>query len=368
MEDERKSCSPTRALLTGAAGFAGSHCLRHLLTKTDWNLICPVSFSHRGLPERLISAVGDQMEPREWWDRITIMKFDLSSPINDTTMKLIGHVDFIINYASESHVDRSITEPASFIRNNVDLALNLLEFARKVGPKAVLLISTDEVYGPAPDDYKHREWDSIIPSNPYSASKAAQEVIAVSYWRTYNVPIIIVNAMNLIGETQDPEKFVPKVISKVLRSEEVPIHASMEGRIGSRFYLHARNLADAVLFLLRRGNVRLYSTTEGVVGQRPDRWNVVGEREVDNLELAKLIAKLVGKPLKYKVVDFHSSRPGHDLRYALDGAKIQAAGWNIPIHFEDSLRQLIGWTLKHKLWSERVEIKELGAPRPNDNS
>lgn len=337
-----------RVLLTGAAGFLGSHCLRHLLANTDWDIVCPVSFAHKGLPERITTAVDDE----QWWERITIVRCDLAAPINDTTAALFGDVDYIVNYASESHVDRSITHPAAFIRNNVDIALNLLEYARVAKPAAFVQISTDEVYGPAPAGYAHREWDATLPSNPYSASKAAQEAIAVSYWRTFGVPVVITNCMNLIGETQDPEKFVPMVISKVMRGEEVAIHASADGRIGSRFYLHARNLADAVLFLLRRGDISRYD--DGA--DRPDKWHIVGEREVSNLEMAEMIADMLGKPLNYRLVDFHSSRPGHDLRYALDAAKLTAEGWQPPVGLDDSLRTLIKWTQNHPLWADRMGL------------
>jgi len=335
-----------RVLLTGAAGFLGSHCLRHLMMETDWKVVCPVSFEHKGLPERIITAVDHD----EWWQRVEVIKCDLSSTINDTTIDKIGGVDYIINYAAQSHVDRSITHPVSFIRNNVDVMLNMLEYARVVKPQVFLQISTDEVYGPAPQGYANMEWDAVIPSNPYSASKAAQEAIAISYWRTYEVPVVITNSMNLIGEMQDPEKFVPMVIARVMRGEEVPIHASEDGtKIGSRFYLHARNLADAVLFLLRRGNISMY--TDGA--DRPDRWHIVGEREVDNLEMAQLIAKFLRCELSYRLEDFHSSRPGHDLRYALNGSKLAEAGWSMPIPFEESLRTLIEWSLRNPIWVNR---------------
>jgi dTDP-glucose 4,6-dehydratase len=332
--------------LTGAAGFLGSHALRHFMVNTDWHVVCPVSFAHKGLPERITTAVDQD----EWWHRITVVKCDLSAQINDTTRAMFGEIDYVVNYAADSHVDRSITDPVPFIKNNVDIALSLLEYARIARPKVFLQISTDEVYGPAPDGYAHAEWDAFIPSNPYSASKAAQEAIAISYWRTYGVPLIITNSMNLIGETQDPEKYVPMVISKILRGEEVTIHASADGKIGSRFYLHARNMADAVLFLLRRGNVSMYSTG----ADRPDKYHIVGEREVDNLEMAELIAKILDRELRYRLVDFHSSRPGHDLRYALEGKKIADLGWTMPVPFEDSLGTLIEWTQRHPLWANRT--------------
>ncbi len=335
-----------RVLLTGAAGFLGSHCLTHLLANTDWEVVCPVSFRHKGLPERLATAVARD----EWWGRVTVVKCDISCPINDTTRTVFGDVEYILNYASESHVDRSITDPVPFVKNNIDIILSILEYARAAKPAMLLHISTDEVYGPALGDHVHCEWSPIVPSSPYSASKAAQEALATSYWRTYDVPVVFINCMNPIGEMQDPEKFVPMTIGKVLRGEEVAIHASPDGHIGSRFYLHARNLADAALFLICRGQITVCDNG----ANRPDRWNVVGERELNNLEMAQLVAKLVDKDLRYRLVDFHSARPGYDIRYGLDGSKIAEAGWTTPVGLEDSLRRLVEWTVSRPLWLGRL--------------
>jgi dTDP-glucose 4,6-dehydratase len=257
----------------------------------------------------------------------------------------IGGIDYVLNVASESHVDRSIAEPAAFIQNNVALVTNMLDYARSYPVERFLHVSTDEVYGPAPAGTAHREWvDQYYPSNPYSASKAAQESIAYSYWRTYGVPVIITNTMNIIGESQDPEKFVPMVMKRILAGETVPIHASATGHVGSRFYLHARNQADALLFALGE-DAPTYAERRA-----PAKWHVVGEREMSNLEMAELIAAYIGKPLRYELVDFHSSRPGHDLRYALDGSKIAAAGWSAPLSLEESLERTIKWTLAHPEW------------------
>jgi dTDP-glucose 4,6-dehydratase len=222
---------------------------------------------------------------------------------------------------------------------------HLLDWARIAQPEKFLQVSTDEVYGPAPAGYAHREWvDQHFPSNPYSASKAAQEDIAFSYWRTYGIPLAITNTMNIIGETQDPEKFMPMTIKRVLSGEKMTIHASPNGEIGSRFYLHARNQADGLLHVLNQ-HFPLYGETE-----MPERFHIVGEREVNNLEMAQMIADAVGKPLNYELIDFHSSRPGHDLRYALDGKKILDTGWSLPIPLEESIKKTVEWTLAHPEW------------------
>lgn len=333
-----------RVLLTGAGGFVGSHVLRHLLTNTDWHLVCPVTFTHRGVADRIRLAVEDHPE---WAPRITVVRHDLATPVSPVTARTWGRITHCVNVASESHVDRSIAEPASFVLNNVALVCHLLDWARQQDHlETFLQVSTDEVYGPAPAGHNHAEWEGHRPSNPYSASKAAQEDIAFSYWRTYGVPLVLTNTMNIVGEMQDAEKYVPMVLRQVLRGETVPIHASPDGAtVGSRFYLHARNQADALLHVLTKLRPVPYGTAE-----LPSRWHVVGEREIDNLDMARLIADAAGRPLHYGFVDFHSSRPGHDLRYALDGSKLAATGWRAPLSLEESLARTVHWTMRHPEW------------------
>lgn len=330
-----------RVLLTGASGFFGSHLLRHLMVNTDWEFICICSWKHKGTPERVENAING-LET----DRVTIITHDLESPLTDYTKKRLGKIDYILNIASNSHVNRSIDNPGEFILGNTALAYNMLELARELKPDIFLQFSTDEVYGVAPEGINHPEWASIVPSNPYSASKASQEAIAISYWRTYNVPVIITNTMNLFGETQDSEKYTAQLIKKVNAGEMVTVHGS-EGNIGSRFYLHARNGADAVLFILKNLPPKKYNDGENML---PDRYNIVGDIEMNNLDLAKLVAKILDKELRYELTDFHKGRPGHDRRYALDGSKLKALGWNAPLDFETSLRNSINWTLKNPQW------------------
>jgi dTDP-glucose 4,6-dehydratase len=322
-------------LLTGIAGFAGSHIVEHLQANTDWQIIGLASFRHRGDALRT-----DPFDP----SRTTILHADLTAPISDRLAERIGDIDLIINAAAESHVDRSISDPRPFIENNVAVAITMLEYARLARPRAFLQVSTDEVYGPAPAHYRSREWDAIVPSNPYAASKAAQEAIAISYWRTYGVPVVLTNTMNLIGERQDREKYVPSLIADIHAGRTVTVHGT-PGNIGSRFYLHARNHADALLFLSGRSP----TMWDGEVG-RPDRYNVVGEQEVDNLTLALLVADLLGRPLRYDLLDFHAARSGHDRRYALDGTKIADLGWTPPLSFNASLETTVAWTLRNPEW------------------
>jgi len=331
-----------RILLTGVAGFIGAHTLEHLLEKTDWQIVGIDSLTHRGDLRRISQVMAKNPS---WYSRFTFFKYDLSWEMDASFISRLGDFDFIINMASESHVDRSITDPKPFIRNNVMLTVNMLELARIIQPDAFIQISTDEVYGPMYDE-PYPEWSTPVPSNPYSASKASQEMIAISYWRTYGVPLVITNTMNNIGEMQDVEKFVPMLIRDISEGRRAQIHGTKE-EIGSRFYLHARNHADALLYILQNTTPVPYNPQ---MHTRPDRWNIVGDTQLDNLEMAKRIAKILKKPLKYDLVDYHSTRPGHDMHYGLDGSKLEEHGWKPPLSFEDSLKRTVENYIEHKEW------------------
>jgi len=231
-----------KVLLTGGGGFVGHHTLEHILKTTDWDVVVLDSFRHKGISARLRAVFN--ANPNEI-KRVTVVTHDLRTPIDEITSKEIGHIDVIINNASESHVDRSLIEPRHFIMNNVSIAVSMLEYARTIPDlKLFIQVSTDEVYGPAKNGDSHPEYDAILPSNPYSASKASQEAIAISYWRSYDIPVVISNTMNIIGERQDVEKFIPKTISQLLSGLKMPVHANLNNGVwssGSRYYLHARN-------------------------------------------------------------------------------------------------------------------------------
>lgn len=324
-----------KVLLTGCGGFCGAHFVDHFLVNTDWDIIGIDSWRHKGVPERILTSKYYQ----ENKDRVTIYTHDLNSPLSKVLIDKLKGVDYIVNLASMSHVDTSITDPVPFVQNNVNLVLNMLELAREIKPKKFIQFSTDEVYGPMLDGIPHPEWNPILPSNPYSASKASQEAIAISYWRTYSVPLILTNTMNIIGEKQDGEKFLPKIVKNVKNGTTMTIHAQ-NGVAGSRFYLHARNAADAILFILKNVDLQMFPQFN-----EPVRLNVVGKTELNNLELAKMVANIMGKELKYEFVDVHTTRPGHDPRYGLDGKKLKDLGYDYPIDFEDSLKRTIEWML-----------------------
>jgi dTDP-glucose 4,6-dehydratase len=332
-----------RVLVTGGCGFVGHHLVEHLLETTGWDLVVLDSLTYAGRTDRVTSVKG--YDP----DRVELIWHDLRAPIHDHLDDRIGDVRAVLHLAAESHVDRSITDPAPFVRNNVDVTLNMLEWARYALPELshFVQVSTDEVYGPAAEGQRHVEWDPVIPSNPYSASKAAQEALSISYWRTFGVPVVLTNFMNMIGERQDIEKFVPKVVRAVLAGEAVPLHARPveDGwEPSSRHWLHARNYADALRWMLTDTVPAAYPDAD-----RPDRWHVAGE-ELDVLELAQRIAKAAGRELRYEFVDYHGSRPGHDHRYALDPSKIHAAGWKPPIGLDESLERTVKWMIDHPEW------------------
>lgn len=332
-----------KVLVTGVGGAIGLHMVAHIMHNTDWDLVGIDSFRHKGYFDRITEVCK---EHQDWIPRIKIIQHDLTAPLTTRQIVNIGSVDYIINLASLSDVQTSIDDPVPFIRNNSELMLNILEYARVAKPKTFLHFSTDEVYGPADEDKGHPEWDTILPSNPYSASKAAQEAYAIAYWRSYGVPIVITNTMNNFGETQSPSKYPAMIQKRVVAGETVQIHATGDGKIGTRYYLHSRNAADAVLYILM---IKPYLHQPGEV-DRPDRYNIVGDKQVNNFELAQLIAKSMDKKLHYELVNFHESNPGHDLHYGLDGTKLADLGWQPPKSFEDSLRETIKWQQEHPEW------------------
>lgn len=337
----------TKILITGIGGAIGIHLLAHTLHNTDWDVIGIDSFKtdHKGYFDRITEVLKDHPD---WKSRITIITHDLNSPFTQRQIEKIGKVDYIVNLASRSDVQNSIDDPLPFVRNNTELMLTMLEYARITKPKAFLHFSTDEVYGPAPrDSHGHPEWDPILPSNPYSASKAIQEALAIAWWRSYDVPVIITNTMNNFGETQAPSKYPAMIQKKLEKDEEITVHSSPDGTFGTRYYLHSRNAADAVLFILK--NVPPSPHVPGEI-DRPMRLNIVGDRQVDNLELVAVIATLMGKTPRIKTVNFHAHNPGHDLHYGLDGTKLANLGWKAPLTFEESMKQTIEWQKEHPEW------------------
>lgn len=348
-----------RILVTGGVGFIGHHFIEHILKNTDWDIVCLDRLDTSGNINRLTDVECWEAEKH----RVSFYHTDLRAPMNDGLLGMItkkgsAPFDFIVHFAAGTHVDRSITDPLGFVHDNVLGTSHLIDAVRTFGEFLLkpdgkyLQFSTDEVFGPAPEGVLYKEWDRHNGNNPYAATKSAAEQIVVAYSHTFKIPVSIIHCMNVFGERQHPEKFVPMVISKVLKGEKVIIHSDKtKTKSGTRFYLHTRNISSAVLWVLQHGKTLDGSATQGV-------YNVVGDEEVSNLDMAKLIEKYVGEyevekgrpapKLDYEMVDFHSSRPGHDLRYGLDGGLIKSEGWIAPVGFEDSLRRMIFWTLDNK--------------------
>jgi dTDP-glucose 4,6-dehydratase len=327
-----------RVLITGAYGFAGSHVVEHVLDTTDWEVVCLYSFRHLGCPLRSYRS-----------ERVKNIFHDLNAPISERLATKIGEINYIIHLAAQSHVERSIEEPVPFVQNNINATLHMLEYARTLPSLEMFIqISTDEVYGPAVMGDKHEEWREMLPSNPYAASKVGQEALAISYWRTYNVPVVLTNTMNMVGPRQDPEKYLPMLIKKMIKGEEIVIHGKV-GNIGSRQYLHAKSHANALVWIIKNTVATRYRA-ESESHQRPDRYNVVGEEEVDNLSLAVRVSDKLGVNFNYRLQDFHAARPGHDRRYALDGGKIAALGWKAPFTLDQAISETIEFMKENPEW------------------
>jgi dTDP-glucose 4,6-dehydratase len=325
-----------RVIVTGGCGFIGHHVVEHILRKTNWEIIVLDKLNYASFGYERLKDNGAYESPR-----VKIFCYDITQEITVGLKKEIGAVDYIIHMAAETHVDNSISDPVPFIQNNVNSTVSMLEYARSLPElKSFVYFSTDEVFGPALGDTLYKEWDRHNPTNPYSASKSAAEGICLSYENTYKVPLLIVNVMNAFGERQHVEKFIPMTIKKLLNDEEIIIHSYPDKKTsGTRFYIHGRNIAAAVLFLIKNG-------------KNGEKYNITGEKEVSNLEMAHIIADTIGKPLKYNMTDCHSIRPGHDLRYGLDGSKMFEMGWKIPVPFDESIKNTILWTLENKKWLE----------------
>jgi len=322
-----------RVLITGGCGFVGHHFVEHIIKNTNWDIVVldKLSYASNGFDRlRDISVFDDQ--------RVKVLSADFSQPLSEGVKREIGQVDYIWHLGAESHVDNSIKDPVKFVKNNVEGTAHILNYAKELDIECFYYFSTDEVFGPAPEGVDYKEDDPHNPSNPYAATKSGAEMLVKAYGNTYKLPVIITRSMNIFGERQHPEKFIPLCIKKILKGEKIIIHANKDRtKSGSRMWIHARNVADAYLFLAEKGKIG-------------ETYHIVGEKEVSNLEMAQFIAETLKRPLKYEMVDFHSSRPGHDLRYALSGGKMEQLGWKPPKTFKQSLEKTIQWSLANKKW------------------
>ena len=331
-----------RVLLTGGSGSIGVHVIAHLMQNTDWDVVVLDSFRHKGYKERLTKVCENHSD---WIPRIKDFRHDLTCPISPQLQEQIGHIDYILHLAALSDVFLSIENPVYSIQNNVNSTLMMLEYARVIKPEQFIYFSTDEVLGAVSRGTAHKEWETHRPSNAYSASKAASEDICYAYWRSYDVPVIITNTMNNFSTMQSSSKFPVIVQKKLEAGETITIHGS-DKEIGTRFYIDSRMTAEALLHII---NLGAYRHKVGEIDE-PNRYNIVGERAYSNLELAQVIAKLMGKELKYELQDFHRDNPAHDIHYGLDGTKLENTGWKPSKSLEDCLAEVIKWQQENPEW------------------
>lgn len=324
-----------KILVTGGAGFVGHHFVEHVLKNTDWNIIVLDSLNYAGSLNRITES--ESFDPK----RIKFIWHDLCAPISGMTHNMMGKLDYLVHFAAESHVDKSLENSIPFVMSNVLGTANLLEYLKHNQSQCrTVIFSTDEVFGAAPQGVYYKEDDRFKPSNPYSAAKAGEEMIAFSFAHAFSLPVFTTRSMNIIGERQHPEKFLPKIIRSIQDGQKVMLHGCGINDQSSRCWIHARNVADGVMFLLDRG-------------EKEQFYHIVGE-ERTVLEIANWVSQvIIGKDLspdRIEWVDYHTARPGHDKRYALDGSKMAAMGWRPPVDLEHSIKKTVEWTLKNPKW------------------
>lgn len=325
-----------RILITGMAGFIGHHLAEYILKTTDYEIVGLDRLDFSGSLHRIKAIENFE----KYQDRISFIWHDLKAPLNPYIVEKIGDVDLVLHLAATTHVDRAIDDPVNCVMDNVIGTLNILEYIRDEAIDRMLYFSTDEVFGPAPKDILYKEWDHYNSGNPYAASKAGAEELCLAYSNTYKLDIIITHTMNVMGIRQHPEKFIPSTIRKILRGEKIIIHGSKDlAESGSRFYIHTEDVCRAIHFVLDHFK-------EGC-----DKFNIVGPEETTNFTVAEEIAIYLNKEFKYELVDFHSSRPGHDLRYALDGTLLGSMGFDHKYcNFKDAIKNIINWYITNQDW------------------
>tara|TARA_Y100000996_G_scaffold413545_1_gene402035 strand:+ start:229 stop:1257 length:1029 start_codon:yes stop_codon:yes gene_type:complete len=334
-------------LITGGAGFIAHHIISHVIKNTDWNITTVDRLDISGNLNRLDDILKEfSIEDKK---RLKIIFHDLKAEINSQIKSEIGKPDIILHLAAASHVDRSIKYPMEFVNDNVVGTVNLLNFAKENNNlEKFVYFSTDEIFGNAPNGVSYKEYDRYNSTNPYSASKAAAEEFCVAYENTYKMPVFITHTMNVFGERQHPEKFIPMVIQRVRDGKKVLIHSNEEKtKAGSRHYIHAQDVADGLMFIL---NLKNYKHKGDFGNAKCPKFNLVGPEEIDNLTLAQMIAKVQKKELKYELIDNHSSRPGHDLRYSLSPELLKKLGWEPKIKLSKRIEEVVNWSLKNNRW------------------
>ena len=314
-----------RIFVTGGAGFMGSNFVRYLMrTYDDIRILVYDKLTYAGRLENLHDVSNDP--------RFQFIKGDICN--EEQLLKTIKKFqpDVIVNFAAETHVDRSINEPAPFLKTNVLGVFNILETSRKLEIPLVVHISTDEVYGDLWGKEPADEETAFRPSSPYSASKASGDLLCQSYWRTYRLPIIIVRPSNNYGPYQFPEKLIPKTIIRALHNQPIPVYGKGDQ---IRDWLYVEDFCEALDTVINKG-------------VKGEAYNIPGLNEKRNIEVIETILKLLNKPLT--LIKYVEDRPGHDRRYAMKGDKILALGWKPRTSWIDGLKKTIEWYLNNEWW------------------
>ncbi len=316
-------------LVTGGCGFIGSNFIRYMLSKYQYNIINLDKLTYAGNLENLKGIEDDE--------RYIFAKGDIADK-SDLEKVFEKKIDMIVNFAAESHVDRSIIDPDTFIKTNINGTFNLLEMAKKKEVKRFLQISTDEVYGSLGKEGKFTEKTPLAPNSPYSASKTSADMLTMAYFKTFNMPVLITRCSNNYGPYQFPEKLIPLIISNALEDIELPVYGDgMNVRDWIHVIDHCRGI-DTVLHKGRSGEV----------------YNIGGESEKTNIEIVKLILDILGKP--HSLIKYVKDRPGHDRRYAIDQTKIKKElGHETSMTFEKGMEETVKWYVENRPWWERIK-------------
>ncbi|MBI3088202.1 MAG: dTDP-glucose 4,6-dehydratase [Candidatus Omnitrophica bacterium] len=320
-----------KLLVTGGAGFIGSHFIRSVLReRPGWDVVNLDTLTYAGDLKRLNDVEGGP--------RYRFVRGDIADRKFISRLFAKERFDIVVNFAAETHVDRSILDPSPFLQTNVLGVQVLLEAARDSGLGRLVHISTDEVYGPILEG-AHAETAPLAPRSPYAASKAAGDLLVGAYQATYGLPAVIVRPTNTFGPGQFPEKLIPLCITHAVDDQPIPVYGDGLHR---RSWLFVADLCQAVARIAERGE-------EGRV------YNVSSPWERPNLEVVQEILRLLGKP--QTLIRFVQDRPGHDRRYAMDGARLSQLGWRATTSFEDGLRETVAWYRGHADWWQPLKAR-----------
>jgi len=318
-----------KILVTGSAGFIGSSFVKLMLTKGDYEVISFDALTYAGNLENLDSLKDN---PKHTFVKGNIeSKSDLEKVFDEYK------IDGVINFAAESHVDRSIMDSSPFVSTNVFGTVNLLDFSKKHNVERYLQVSTDEVYGSLGATGKFTERTNLKPNSPYSASKTAADNFVRSYYKTFDFPALITRCSNNYGPYQFPEKLIPLMIMNALSDKDLPVYGD---GMNVRDWIYVDDHCQAILEVFEKGRV----------GQV---YNIGAENEMPNIEIVKQILSYLNKP--ESLIKYVKDRPGHDKRYAMDNTKISSElGWTPKYDFENGLKLTIDWYLDNMDWVERV--------------